>query len=659
MPEQTTLMKKHATAIISLRNFFLVSLVFNLIGMTIRLPSAYGMGSIFGFSGSKLIELSPIFLSLFLGILGIFLLRTRYAQAVIFLGRKVLNVFRKLGMINWVVWVILILGYGYIFLQEIDIPIFLDFPQIWIFGHIVLLGALFLSAAPLIKPESSLLITFSIYGMLLWVVYYVPDVTSYPLTLYWSESSHYYYASLFFSRSIYGRQVPLSILNPSRYLLQSIPFIISTLPLWFHRLWQVLLWLGLTFACAAALTKRVQPTQFALKVGVTAWFLMFCFQGPVYYQLMVVVLIVLLGFNQEKLLHSLGFVAIASLWAGISRVNWFPVAGMLAVTLYVLEKPYGDKSFWHYWRWPVVAVIVSMVLAFSSQAIYVALSGQNPEFFALSFGMPLLGYRLLPNEAYGLGVIVWTLIAVLPALVITLYSILPRLSYWNNLRLLALLAILAALMAAGFIVSTRIGGGNNIHNLDSFLVILAVITVYVVFDRFIPDHIGVKQARILPVSLVILAFLIPLMSVLNVLRPLPNLDKARARSDIQQLQTIIADYRTENRDVLFIQQRHLLALNLVENVELVADYEKVELMEMAMANNQVYLNQFWEDLENHRFALIITEPLRIVFRLSSDYFAEENNAWVENVAIPLLDSYEILVEMKRSNMVVLIPRQGD
>jgi hypothetical protein len=140
MPEQTTLLKKHATAIISLRNFFLVSIVFNLIGLTICLPSTYGLGSIFGFSGSLLLELSPIFLSLFIGILGVFLLGTQYAKVVISLGRRVLGVFRKLGMINWVVWGILILGYGYIFLQDIEIPSFINFPQIWLFGHILLLG---------------------------------------------------------------------------------------------------------------------------------------------------------------------------------------------------------------------------------------------------------------------------------------------------------------------------------------------------------------------------------------------------------------------------------------------------------------------------------------------------------------------------------------
>src|SRR5688572_2928159 len=41
-------------------------------------------------------------------------------------------------------------------------------------------------------------------------------VTSYPLSMGWSEGSRYYYASLYFSRRIYGESFPLSTLHPTR-----------------------------------------------------------------------------------------------------------------------------------------------------------------------------------------------------------------------------------------------------------------------------------------------------------------------------------------------------------------------------------------------------------------------------------------------------------
>src|SRR5438093_8257271 len=59
-------------------------------------------------------------------------------------------------------------------------------------------------------------------------------VTNYPLSMRWSEGSRYYYASLYFSKWIYGESAPLSTLHPSRYLLQSIPFLIPGLSITVH-----------------------------------------------------------------------------------------------------------------------------------------------------------------------------------------------------------------------------------------------------------------------------------------------------------------------------------------------------------------------------------------------------------------------------------------
>ena len=646
-------------AIKSLKYYLLISLIFSIMGLVQSLPSAYGVGSIFGFSGRKLLLLSPHFFSLSLALMGWILLGTRHAKYVINFGRQVVYMIKRLRSLNWVFWAASILMFGLCVLLDLFNSFLTLFPLIWLFGQIVLLGVLFIYGTGRYTLVQSMLVTFSVYGVILWLIYYLPNINNFPLTLSWSETSHYYYASLIFSRIIYGQRAPLSILNPSRYLLQSLPFLVPSLPLLFHRLWEVMLWLGISFASAVALSNRVKPADKLLKLALTAWFFMFCFQGPIYYQLMLVVLIVLLGFKKDRFWFSIGCVAVASLWAGISRVNWFPVAGMLAVTLYVLEVPYEDKSFWHYWGWPITAVILGMILAFGSSVVYTVISGQNPETFTLSFGMPLLGYRLLPSEAYGLGIIILTAIASLPALLIILWRVLPRARQWHSLRLLALLSVVISLIVAGLVVSARIGGGNNIHNLDSFLVILGVITVYVAFNRFTPDKPDDNQIKSLPMPIVLLAFLIPLVSTINVLRPFSKLDRQQAWADLQQVQDLIDNAQNENGEILFIHQRHLLIFNLIDNVDMVHEYEKVELMEMAMANNQTYLKKFLDDLQNQRFDLIITEPILIIIRPSTDIFAEENNAWVEHVSIPLLESYEIISEMRESNMVVLAPKGWD
>ena len=57
-----------------------------------------------------------------------------------------------------------------------------------------------------------------------------------PFSMGYSEAGRHYYASMFFSESLYGMKLPLPFLHPSRYLLLSIPFLVDGLPFWFHRL---------------------------------------------------------------------------------------------------------------------------------------------------------------------------------------------------------------------------------------------------------------------------------------------------------------------------------------------------------------------------------------------------------------------------------------
>jgi hypothetical protein len=86
-----------------------------------------------------------------------------------------------------------------------------------------------------------------------------------------------------------------------------------------------------------------------------------------------------------------------------------------------------------------------------------------------------------------------------------------------------------------------------------------------------------------------------------------------------------------------------LVFHMLRDENIYVPYEKIELMEMAMANNQEYKRQFVSDLENGRFSLIISEPLQIWKKhfdpnlFDRDWY--ENNVWVDSVAIPILDYY--------------------
>jgi hypothetical protein len=518
---------------VSERIYLMIGLLVTIPEIIFNISETYGLGSIWGFSGSTLLRLTPLYIYVFVLVACLCFPHGKLNTWLKHTARALLKAVSRLGWINWLFFLLLIGLYGFNLLSGIDLPLIGSHLRIFLVGHLGLLGALLLAGTKRLKPISGLVVSFSVIGLILFVISWIPDIHPYPLSLGWSETSRYYYASLFFSQRLYGLRAPLSSLHPSRYLMQSLPFLISGLPLWAHRLWQVLLWIGLSLAGGFALSRRIKPDHPWLTLGITVWFTLFVFQGPVYYHLMVVILIVLLGFNYNKLGQSLVFVVLASLWAGISRVNWFPVAGMLAVTLYVLEVPQGDESFWRYWRWPVIAVLAGFLMAFASQAAYVAISGNPPDVFASSFSSPLLSYRLFPNDAFGPGILLMLVYASLPTLLVIFWKLLPRLRSWQPLRLLALLSILVALLVVGLIVSMKIGGGNNLHNLDAFLVFLAIVAMYVLCGRFLPYR-KEKFTRIQPpVVFILLMALIPMFNLLNHMQPYPHLDDDRTWDVIQ------------------------------------------------------------------------------------------------------------------------------
>ena len=87
----------------------------------------------------------------------------------------------------------------------------------------------------------ALLLTTLGYGTAYKLASFIPDVSTYPFSLGWSEASRYYYASLWLSKQVYGLSVAAFRLasQPLFDAITSFPH--SSLILWFHRLWQVII----------------------------------------------------------------------------------------------------------------------------------------------------------------------------------------------------------------------------------------------------------------------------------------------------------------------------------------------------------------------------------------------------------------------------------
>jgi len=563
----------------------------------------------------------------------------------------------RLGKINLVLFLLVIGGFSFMVLGRYGVYVEKNWVRLFVLWLVVMAGAVFLRASGFEKSWEELLAGALLIAMLGFkIATYSGDISTYPFSLSWSEASRYYYASLFFSQQIYGIAVPPSVLHPTRYLLQSIAFLIPNSPLWFHRLWQVILWVGITLGTAILFARILKVQDRLRRWMLIAWAFLFLLLGPVYYHLLVPAALVLWGFDRRRPVRTWIVILIASIWAGISRVNWYPVPGMLAAALYFLEEPVENRPIWRYLLKPFAWTLAGTILAFATQAAYAFFSGNPPEEFTSSFTSDLLWYRLLPNPTDKMGIILSALLVSLPLLLIILYQMRNRWRSYHPIRLLGMAAILAILLAGGMIVSTKIGGGSNLHNLDAYLTLLMVVTGYFYLGRSVPE----ESETSLPLphwSLTVLAILLPVYFILPTRAPMPMPSQEQTTAALATINQQIDKATQDGGEVLFISERELLTFHMLDkNVPLVPDYERVFLMEMAMAGNPYYLGKFHDDIKNQRFEMILSEPLFTQLKGREESFGEENDAWVNQVSIPVLCYYTPDTTLRDVRIQLLVPK---
>ncbi|MBU1660845.1 MAG: hypothetical protein KKD28_05165, partial [Chloroflexi bacterium] len=445
-------------------------------------------------------------------------------------------------------------------------------PRLWIFWAAVLGVAIVLKTwAP--ESKTSLIYAVTIIGVAVFfkLAAYIPDVSTYPFSLAWSESNRYYYASLLFSQKIWGRDLPLSPWHPSRYMLQSLPFLISGLPLWIHRLWQVLLWVLMPVLSGIALARRL-PLRGHIQTSMfIAWVFLFFSQGPVYYHLHICLIIILLGFDSQRFWRSLILVVIASIWAGISRVNWVPVPAFIAGAIYLIEMPVNRaKNIREYLSRPFFWSLAGGVAAVLSQMAYVNLSGNDVTKFGSSFTSNLLWYRLWPNETFKPGILPAILLVSAPLLLVIIFHLRQTLRVWHPIRILGLGAILLTLFVGGLAVSVKIGGGSNLHNLDAYIVLLLIVGAYLYYGQFSPETPTGTSGVFRRISNWVLGFAIGVPVCLSLLSgvPVQSRNSAQVENALQELRRTTSQAAMAGEDVLFISNRHLLLFDLIPDVPL-------------------------------------------------------------------------------------------
>ena len=521
---------------------------------------------------------------------------------------------------------------------------------------------LFLGVKKPRSPERSFITALLVFGALYRAAAFLPELQPGPFALGWSEGSRFYNASLFLSERIYGQKLPLPVLHPSRYLLQAFPFLLGIKSILAHRVWQVLLWLGMS-AWGAYLCARRLGKDKGISTGLlTVWVALFFFQGAVYYHLMVCVILVLLGYRKDKVWRTLIFVILASLWAGISRVNWMPLPGLLAAALYLLDQPLGRKKWLEYLAPAALWAVLGFASAWLAQQGYIRISGEDPALFNSAFSSALIWNRLLPNPTFGLGILPAILLVCLPGLGLLAQRAKEtqiRKLHW--LRWLGLIAILGAFFLGGLLVSLKIGGGGDLHNLDGFLIFWVLIAGSMLTGAYAEEDPQAAQVSAFkPASIwLLLAALVPLYFALSHTAAWDFPPVENQRAELTRMQAALDLLKDQPGEILFISERQLLSFHELEGVRVVPEYEKVFLMEMAMGNNQPYLQAFYADLAERRFKAIITDTISTRIQGDSKSFGVENDAWVQKVLEPMLLEYEPVLDWNNASAHLLIPLGQD
>jgi len=531
------------------------------------------------------------------------------------------------------------------------------FPLLWVFWWICLLQILLWRGS----TSSSWAASFASVVLIQAVSYQIYEnlslVNTDPFSISYSETSRFYYGSLWLSQSLYGMKVPLSPWHATRYILMAIPFLIHGLPLWVHRLWQALfLWIGITALSSWLLVRRLHLGSKDLALWVVGWSFIYLLQGPVYYYLQVCVILILWGVQIKHPWRSLIAVLVASFWAGMSGVNWYPVPAALAAALLLLEHPVSEaKNVWHYLSKPFVWGVLGLLAALAGQEFYVRISGyQDLSVFRSSLSSPLLWNRLLPSPAFPLGILPGIILISLPLWLGLWFALRGRLSSLHPIRVISLGLILLVLFVGCLAVSVKIGGGADLHDMDAYEVLLMVIAVYFFSNRIQPES-GGAQWGLIPWPVLVLAIVMPFVFPLDYVGQWAAYNHRQAQTDIKALQAAVAPVTAQGGEVLFISERQLITFDSIRAVPLVPDDELVALMEIAMSRNTPALSAFYSDLHQHRFALIVSRKLNTGVK-TGEAFSEENNAWNQYIAAPILCEYQPFLGLQSNNLQVYAPR---
>ncbi len=538
----------------------------------------------------------------------------------------------------------------YILYDDIRFAILLA--AVWNVAYLALTGS-----DPLVTREA-LGISLGVLLFTSVLAQYSLEVINYPFSLSWSEGNRFYDYSLVFGQSLYNHvgKIANPYELPGRYGLWGILFLLKGLPIWVHRLWNLILLTVPVLIFSALLTRKLKPP--ALRYGMLLWIALFLtIRAPLHPPFIVVSIITVLFAFDNSFVKRGASLAVAGFYAGLSRWTWAFAPGAIGALIDLLLYYPARTGPWWKRLAPTAALTLLGVLPglLPSAGLYSSLvQGES-----VTSNQPLLLYRLFPNEILGLGVLFLALLYTLPLLLILGWWIKSKQWQLDRVQITAMGGALTGFFVIGLVISAKIGGGGDLHNLDMYLVTVLTLSV-------LGLTVTTKKKNLPVWALGLVLYLVYLMVYpFTPFNPVstydPRLDLAnqnQVKEALTKIQKRVKAY-TEKGEVLFMDQRQLLTFGFVTDVPFVPEYEKKYMMDQAMGNNAQYFHSYYEDLAAKRFTLIVTEPLRSELKDEmGGAFAEENDAWVTWVSNPTLCYYEPIYLSKKTNVELLVPKKN-
>lgn len=518
------------------------------------------------------------------------------------------------------------------------------------------------------------------------------NVVDHPLSLTWSEGNRIWDYSVLFGRDLYKypeTQPIKAYIDRGRQTLWGLPFLLPNISIVLVRMWSAILF---TIPYALLGWMAFHPFRHLRYqwIWLGLWSFLFLNQGPVYTPLILSAILVV-GSRRKPFWIALPLIYLAGRYVQISRITWLFAPALWAGLIALLDITDAHKNKLTFKNWGKILVYgligllggfgirtgwleiqnyflkasrnkVDVTIQQFPQSIYTDVSDVTEVLGAAAnnngvIDQPFLWERLLPNPTYGLGVILGLLLAVGPIILILIYLVRSKRWNLNRLQFLGLLGVLGSLMVVGIVISTKIGGGGDLHNLDMFLVSL-VLAAGLAWEYGGHEFFSKPKSVPLHIKLILLLTAgIPAFMPWVDAKPLELPPEDKTQWTLELLQSETTRVLEEGGEILFMDQRQLLTFGYLGEIPLVPEYEKKLVMDRAMSGNLEYFEPFYNDIANHRFGLIITDPQRIRYSEGDEGWGAENDVWVEWVTKPLLCDYEPVYTIKTTGVWFLIPRE--